>query len=471
MQTLLGTQSRRATSRAIRSLSLVLLFALIFVMSSASLPKSSADTNLIQSVSTSSTIRFGAGIDMRFDAQVNAPVAEVRSIFKALGNRAVSSYAYPAITTSPDGSRITAEFTIDTGVRAYYPPGTEFEIQLEVTDSSGDVSLSYPVRILYLDPAKPWRHMSNPDIPLDIHYYGFSDSTAHGLADRVAASWEQIAAALGIEPGSVGRFRAIIYPNVDAATYAFPPTSAAATDGEYFGGFAMDRYGLFILGIPVPRTVVHELTHLLVGSKVNSLLSPSVPSWLNEGLAQYFEAGSSDYYTSQLGRAARNDQLLVLRNRNTVPSQRSEISLFYLEVGSFVGDLIERHGADRMAETLRLINDGQSAADAVEAAYGVPLWQLENEWRVRLGASELPAPATPTPSPSETSTPGPTATPQATATVPGTSIGDTGVTAGAQSQPGGGFNWTGPLIGAITTGIVFTIWSVSVSRRRFRSRR
>jgi hypothetical protein len=471
MQTLFRTQPRHAASRTVRSLSLVLLFALIFVASSAALPKGSADTNRIQSVSATSTIRFGAGIDIRFDAQVNGPVAEVRSIFTALGSRAVSSYAYPAVTTSPDGSGITAEFTIDTGVRAYYPPGTEFEVRLELTDSIGEVSLSDPVRILYLDPAKPWRHLSEPGTPLDIHYYGFSDSTAQGLADRVAGSWEQIAAALGIEPGSVGRFRAIIYPNVDAATSAFPPTSAAATDGEYFGGFAMDRYGLFILGIPAPGTVVHELTHLLVGNKVNSLLSPGVPSWLNEGLAQYFEAGSSDYYTSQLRKAAREDRLLVLRNRNTVPSQRSEINLFYLEVGSFVGELIERRGADRMAETLRLINDGQAAPDAVESAYGVPLWQLENEWRVRLGASELPAPATPTPSPNETATPRPAATPQATATEPGTSIGDTGATAGEQSQTGDGFNWTGPLIGAVAAGVVFTVWSVRVNRRRFRSRR
>ena len=214
MQTLFRTHSPLTANVAARFLSLVLLFALTFITSSAALPKSSADGNLIQSFSATSTIRFGEGIDVRFDAQVNGLVAEARSIFTALGNRAVSSYAYPAITNAPDGSGITAEFTIDTGVRAYFPPGTEFEVQLEVTDSSGEVSLSDPVRILYLDPAKPWRQLSEPRIPLDFHYYGFSDSTAQGLADRVAGSWEQIAAALGIEPGSVGRFRAIIYPNI-----------------------------------------------------------------------------------------------------------------------------------------------------------------------------------------------------------------------------------------------------------------
>jgi hypothetical protein len=427
--------------------------------------------NLIDSITVTNQVHFGRGIDVRFDAQVNGPVSEARSIFTALGNRSISSYAYPTVTTSPDGSSIVAEFTIDTGVRTYYPPGTEFEIRLELTGSNGATSLSDPVQVLYLDPTIQWHMLSEPGIPLDFYYYGFSESVAQRMADRVDSSWQQIAAALGLAPGSVERFRAIIYPNVDAATSAFPPTSAAATDGEYFGGFAMDRYGLFILGGPSPGTVIHELTHLLVGSKVNSLLSPGVPSWLNEGLAQYFEAGNSEYYTSQLGRAARNDDLLVLRNRNSVPSQRADISIFYLEVGSFVGQLIEQRGDDRMAETLRLINEGDDAADAIEAAYGVPLWQLENEWRVRLGASELPAPATPTPSPDSSPTTSPTSTPQVTATVPATRIGDTGVTAGDQPQPDSGFNWTGPLIGAIAAGIIFTIWSFRVNRRRFRTRR
>ena len=449
---------------------LAVLLAIAASVTPVTYAKISADDNLIQSISVASKIRFGAGIDVRFDTKVNGDVSEARAIFTALGSRAVSSYAYPVLTSSPDGTGITAEFTIDTGIRTYFPPGTEFELRLELTDAGGEVSLSDPVRILYLDPTKPWRTLSEPGIRLDFHYYGFSEPTAQGLADRAASSWQEIASALGLEPGSVDRFRAIVYPNVDAATSAFPPTSAAATDGEYFGGFAMDRYGLFILGIPSPGTVVHELTHLLVGVKVNSPLSPGVPSWLNEGLAQYFEAGSSDYYSSRLRKAARENRLLVLRNRNTVPSQRSDISLFYLEAGSFVGELIEMRGADRMAETLGLINDGLVAADAVEAAYGVPLWQLENEWRVRLGASELPPPATPTPAPADTATPRPGSTPQATATAPGTSIGDTGATAGQQSPPNGGFSWTGPLAGAIAAGIVFSVWSFRVNRRRFRSR-
>jgi hypothetical protein len=190
---------------------------------------------------------------------------------------------------------------------------------------------------------------------------------------------------------------------------------------------------------------------------------------LNEGLAQYFEAGSASYYSRQLGAAARSGDLLTLRTRKAVPSKADEISLFYVEAGSFVGELIELEGPERMAETLRLINDGSTAAEAMETVYGRPLWQIENEWRERLGASALPAPVDTSATPPAQANA--TAKPQATAT--STAIGDSGVALepDAPGDRGGGFDMTGPLIGAIAAAVVFSVWSFFVNRRRFRRRR
>ncbi len=442
-----------------------------------------ADGDFVSGVSIRHEIDFGQQVRVELEADVNFEVDEVRAVYAPVGVRRVSSYSYPDFTVSQDGRLLSADFTIRTGGTAYLPPGTEIEVSFELTGSDGSVTATDSERILYLDPAKNWELLAAPEIPLDFHYYGFSESVAQGLVDRVAADWSDIAGAIGVELDPVERFRAVIYPNVREMTAVFPPTSEASRDGIFFGGFAMQRFGIFVLGSPWPDSVIHELTHLLIDTKVNSPLSPGVPSWLHEGLAQYFEAGSSSGYTSQLGRAASEDALLTLRNRNNVPALQNEIGLFYTQVGSFVGELIEDFGPEPMSETLSLINEGDTAAEAIESAYGVPLWQLENDWRTRLGASELPPPPQPTATPSTDDSPisgtaEPTSVSDSDATVSSateeTTVADAGVIAGAggTAEPDGdGFNWNGPLIGAIAAAVVFMIWSFRVNRRRYRALR
>ncbi len=479
-----GDRSRRRPDTPWKS-ALLLISAVItaatgFVLANGpaiSADQPAADGDFVSGVMIEHEIDFGDSIRVQLLADVTENITEVRAVFAPIGVRRVSSYAYPQFTIFSNGETLRAEFAIRTGGSAYFPPGTEFEVFFELTDTAGEVTRTSTERILYLDPDKDWQLLESPATPLDFYYYGFSEGVANSLEERVSSSWLEIAEATGVDTEAVQRFRAIIYPNVREMTPVFPPTSAAATDGTFFGGFAMHRFGLFVLGGPNEDSVVHELTHLLIDTRVNSTLSPGVPSWLHEGLAQYFEAGTSAGYTARLATAASYDSLLTLRNRNTVPARRDEIGLFYTQVGSFIGELIEEFGPEPMANTLGLIDDGQDAASAIETAYGKPLWQLENEWRTRLGASELPPPPQPTATaqdPGENATTIP-ATEVAAQPTSEATIGEVGVSASddspADDESGDGFNWTGPLIGAAAAGIVFFIWSVRVNRRRFRTRR
>ncbi len=479
-----------ATYRKVALLAVAVAFAVwlshVPTPSAVEAAELSADGDIVGAATIEYQIEFGRGVHVQLEADVSTSVTEVRAIFAPVGARRISSYAYPSFNASPGTGKLSANFTINTGGNAYVPPGTEFELFFEVTGADGSVTATETERILYLDPSKDWRLLAPPGIPLDFHYYGFSDSTAQSLVSTVSANWLDIAGAIGVDADSVNRFRAVIYPDVRAMNAVFPPTSAASSDGIFFGGFAMQRFGVFVLGGPWGDSVLHELTHLLVDTKVNSPLSPGVPSWLHEGLAQFFEVGSSSGYTSRLDGAASDNRLLTLRNRNSVPARGNEISLFYTQVGSFVGELIEDRGPEPMAETLRLINDGRSAADAIEVAYGQPLWELENEWRSRLGASELAPPPQPTATPVQApTTPGtgasePTvvtspvveSTPITSATPVGEVVPETGVIAGegaGKGEPNDGFNWTGPLVGAAVAAVVFAIWSFRVNRRRFRT--
>ena len=434
-----------------------------------------ADIEVIPVVSFEHTINFGSDIDISFVIDAPESVSEVRAVYSVSRKRGVSTYQYPQYSTD---DFLRTRFSIPTGGQSYVPPGAEFEVWVELTGADGEVSRTARQHILYLDGSKNWQVLSRDSIPLDFYYYGFSEGTAANLAERVEQSWPAVAEAIGLERSAAGRFKAVIYPNNREFSPVFPTFSEAATDGRFFGGLALYDFGLFMLDGPSQGRVMHELTHLLVAERVNNPLSPGLPSWLQEGLAQYFEAESSEYYTRQLRDAARSGNLLTLRNRNTLPARQQEISLFYTEAGSFVGELIELRGTGPMAQMLGLVNDGMRVDRAIETAYGEPLWQLENEWRARLGASELPAPPpTPTPEPAAATataqvTPTPTLEPAQTVQPTATAAPDiqdstgAGVEQGAVSD-GGDFNWTGPLIGLITAMVIFGVWSFTVNRRRF----
>jgi hypothetical protein len=207
------------------------------------------------------------------------------------------------------------------------------------------------------------------------------------MIDTINHRIPTLKATLGVDnaPG----FKAVVYPSIRAATPSFPPFSQTATDQYIFAGFAQPEYRLFVQGRMNSSTFTHELAHLFTHEAVSSALAVGLPSWLGEGLARFLESGSSDRSNERLRSSVHPDELLSLRNMQTIPGQRSDVFIFYPQAGAFVGYLIEEYGHDMMASYLAAINSGQTLLGGFETVFGRSLYDVENDWRKLFGAAPL----------------------------------------------------------------------------------
>jgi hypothetical protein len=323
-------------------------------------------------------------------------VESVRALFKPRGGSTVWSYSYPEFSTNT--MDISLKVEIPTGPGSYYPPGTEFDLEIELIDVEGNISRARSNKsIQYLDPSKNWKDAKGEGF--SILYYGVQTSRVENLVTQVNARIPTIKKVVGVN--NTPEFKAVVFPSVQEATPSFPPISKTATDQLFFAGFAQPQYRLFVQGQMNTLTFIHELTHLYVHEAVSSSLTARMPSWLDEGLAVFLETGKSEPSNQRLRSSVRPDELLLLRNMNTIPGRREDVFIFYPQAGAFVGYLVEKYGADTMARYLAGINNGESAIENFKEIYGSSIYEIENDWRSTFNATPITIPS-PTSEPSRT---------------------------------------------------------------------
>ena len=323
-------------------------------------------------------------------------VESVRALFKPRGGSTVWSYLYPEFST--DKTRISLNFEIPTGPGSYYPPGTEFDVEIEIVDAEGGVSTAKSDEsIQYLDPSKNWKNAKGNGF--SIIYYGIRASKVENLIAQVNSRIPMLQKVAGVS--KIPEFKAIVFPSVQEATPSFPPISQTATDQLFFAGFAQPQYRLFVQGQVNALTFIHELAHLYIHESLSSSRTARIPSWLNEGLAVFLETGASKPSNERLRSSVQPDELLPLRNMNTIPGQRDDVFVFYPQAGAFVGYLIEEYGADTMARYLAGIDNGQAVFKNFNEVYGRSIYEVENDWRSNFNATPITIPA-PTSEPDKT---------------------------------------------------------------------
>jgi len=340
----------------------------------------SVDINYGEKISISTTIDVGSSA---------TEIYNVRALFRAHGGSTIWSYSYPQYSlVSTNGSEILAEFDILTGPGSYYPPGTEFDIEIEMTDLNGQTSsIISPNSIEYLDPANDWKRVTGDGYT--VIYYGVDHTRVEELIATVDYRIPSLKATLGVtDPPN---FKAIIFPSIQAATPSFSPVSQTATEQYLFAGFAHPEYRLFVQGQMSSTTFTHELAHLYSHEATSSSFT-GIPSWLGEGLSRFLESGSSESSNHLLRSSVRPDELLSLNHMQTIPGQRSDVLIFYPQAGAFVGYLIEKYSHATMADFLAQLNRGRSVQDAFELIYDKPIYEAENDWRTLFNADPLPAP-------------------------------------------------------------------------------
>jgi len=150
--------------------------------------------------------------------------------------------------------------------------------------------------------------------------------------------------------------------------------------GEYDGKIRVPWPGTQYDEVAVRRILVHEFTHALLHELANNRL----PTWFNEGLAEYQAwKGQTPPWTAL--RAARHAGRLAAWDELTrdfslaVPVER--LTLLYEQSHSIVCYLVERYGFWRLRRLVAAVGDETPLADAMSREFHLPVGQLEANWR------------------------------------------------------------------------------------------
>ena len=181
------------------------------------------------------------------------------------------------------------------------------------------------------------------------------------------AAYHRLGAVMRVYPSN--RVTVVLYTPAQFHTLtSLPPWTAGAFDGR------------IRLPMPAPDVPLTEqsrvLTHELVHAMVATLAGPSVPTWLDEGLASVLavdpagrDAADED---ADATLPASGVPLAMLRQRFSHLTEATA-TLAYAQSTRAVRRLIARRGTEAVVALLRDVGDGQPFEEAFARRFDIPL--------------------------------------------------------------------------------------------------
>ncbi len=133
------------------------------------------------------------------------------------------------------------------------------------------------------------------------------------------------------------------------------------------------------------RTILkHELCHLLLHRHISSL-----PRWLDEGVCQWASDGYGELFSERrevsLRWASISGGILPLSAlERSFPRDEHGLVLAYEQSRSIIDYVAARYGANGISNILTAMKHGRSVQEATDLALGIPLTELERDWRQSL---------------------------------------------------------------------------------------
>ena len=157
----------------------------------------------------------------------------------------------------------------------------------------------------------------------------------------------------------------------------------------WIAGNASPKLGIILVSIPLgpearlelERQIPHEIMHLLQYQLTGDSYS-NIPKWLTEGLASLAELYPNGEYQRSLKTAVDSDTLLPISSLcSSFPSDPSGVYLAYAQSSSFVRFLHQKYGTSGIYGLMNVYKDGVGCLEGFEAAFNIPLSQLEYRWQ------------------------------------------------------------------------------------------
>jgi hypothetical protein len=330
---------------------------------------------------------FPNGVKFFIEARSPDEIDDIRVFFKKLGQSSRS--AYRTVEFQP-GTEVRGESGILSGRSGeYIPPGTRMAYSFEIHDKSGRVLRTEDQVFVYLDNRFQWETVSNGPITL---YYYENNQQAQLMLEAAQHTLERMGPILGIEPKDP--LHIVTYDNYSDMAVALPFRSQATSEQLITQGTAFTEERVLLVhggDSGFLGTTSHEFTHLLVADAASRAIA-KVPSWLNEGLAEYGNVDASDQYGAYLAQAIAGDEVRPLWHQNTFSGTPREIIVAYGQGESVVEFMLSTYGEDKMAELIRALKRTFDIDTALEEVYGFDQYGLDSQWRQQLGMEVLPPP-------------------------------------------------------------------------------
>ena len=339
--------------------------------------------NKIKILDESIKSEFPQGI--RYQLQIDSPnpIEEVVVRFR-IGQQTIMVYDYMELETA---ETIHANFFWRTNTASrYIPPGTIITYSFEILDSNSEKFITEPKEFVYDDPNYIWEYVSNGSVT--VGYHGPIKRRAQAILDITFRTVEHMGPVLGSDLSIP--IRITIYNNNKEMLGALAPGSKSIrreliTEGQAYttmGTILMQAGGSLALG-----TASHEVTHILI-HRAAEKRARSVPSWLHEGLAEYGNLNSGFSYDAALDFAIETNRLLPITTMQGMPGTADDIMIFYGQSKSLISFIAKTYGEESIKELMASIKTGKNTETTFKLVYGISLLEVENSWRISVGAPE-----------------------------------------------------------------------------------
>ena len=346
-----------------------------------------ADDGDIRLVSSSATSEFPEGFRFRVEATGESDITSIAVRFR-IGQQSTGVYEYLDFEKAV---AVDSELFWRTNTIArYVPPGTIITYSFEIEDSEEGRLDTEPQEFIYHDARFQWEEVTGG--PVAVAYHGPVQRRAGIILDAILQTLSIMGPLLGAD--TMEPIRVTMYNNNKEMLEALPPGSATIRRELITEGQAFTSLGTLLVlggGRAANGTASHELVHILVHRAAESVFR-NVPSWLNEGLAEFGNVAPGFTYDIALEFAIGTNRLLPVTSRQIIPGDPEDAIIFYGEASSIVRFMVGAYGPLKMRELMATLKAGRNIDDALELVYGVDRLGLENQWRDWIGAPEYVPP-------------------------------------------------------------------------------
>lgn len=265
--------------------------------------------------------------------------------------------------------------------RVSFPPFAEITYWWAFETAEGRWIETDKQRFRYVDNRYTWRSIDADRV--HVYWIDGDPSLMTQALDVVEETAKAIQAAL--QTPAETELHVYIYPSeTDLA-------SALRLGGQtWVSGVAYPDLGVILASVPpnsgalsaMQRDIPHELTHKALYDLLGPQGYASLPTWLDEGLATFFETSPDPTYEKAIDAALTAGNLIpVAELCAPFPDEPARARLAYAQSGSLVQYVRLRYGWSRIRELLAAYADGQACSTGTQSVLGVDLAELERDWR------------------------------------------------------------------------------------------